>query len=211
MSHRRTPRHAPIKLDTGLFRFGASAAIAAVVVAVFGVAMTESGMLMLGRAVAFLEFYAGAFALIMFTATVGLGLLTTGLHQQINLILLVAGLAAGPVVASIFVSAAMLRGLRLHRRVPPYVFAGDRLAVDYTLENTRSWTAALALFVDDDLVPVDRAVSGSHTPAPRAFFARVPGRERARVRWQGPSPGRGRYRLRSPRRASRRLRRPGRG
>lgn len=77
MSHRRTSRHAPTKLDTGLFRLGASAAIAAVVVALFGVAMTENGMLMLGRVVAFLEFYAGAFALIMFTATVGLGLLTT--------------------------------------------------------------------------------------------------------------------------------------
>src|SRR4051794_18174927 len=63
------------------------------------------------------------------------GLLLTGIYQQLNLILLVAGLAAGPMVASVFVSAAMLRGLRVHRRVPPYVFAGDPLLIDYTLEN----------------------------------------------------------------------------
>jgi hypothetical protein len=49
-------------------------------------------------------------------------LLAMGLHQQINLILLVAGLAAGPVVASFVVSAAMLRKLSVSRRVAPYVF-----------------------------------------------------------------------------------------
>src|SRR5581483_9271215 len=54
-------------------------------------------------------------------------LLAVGLYQQINLILLVAGLAAGPVVASIFVSASMLRRLRVVRRVPAYVFSGDPL------------------------------------------------------------------------------------
>ena len=43
-------------------------------------------------------------------------LLGTGLYQQINLVLLIAGLAAGPIVGSIFVSAAMLRGLRASRR-----------------------------------------------------------------------------------------------
>src|SRR5690242_5278344 len=83
-------------------------------------------------------------------------LLLTGLYHQINLILLVAGLAAGPIVGSIFSSAAMLRKLRVTRRVPPYVFAGEPLRLDYALENGRRWTAALAMFVEDDLVPLDR-------------------------------------------------------
>src|SRR6478672_13881088 len=73
---------------------------------------------------------------------VWLGLLATGLYQQINLILLVAGLAAGPMVGSIFVSASMLRKLRISRRVPSYVFSGDLLSVDYTLDNDRRWSAA---------------------------------------------------------------------
>jgi uncharacterized protein (DUF58 family) len=128
---------------------------------------------------------------------VWLCLLMTGLWHQINLILLVAGLAAGPVVGSIFASAAMLQRLRVTRRVPAYVFAGDPLVLDYTLENQRPWTAALALMVEDALVPLDRTVSGSGGVTPRAFFARVPAEQRARVRWVGTSPRRGKYRLRT--------------
>ena len=79
----------------------------------------------------------------IFYLGVWVGLLVVGLYQQINLILLVAGLAAGPVVASVFVSASMLRRLRVSRRVPAYVFSGDPLRLDYTLQNDRRWTAAL--------------------------------------------------------------------
>jgi uncharacterized protein (DUF58 family) len=127
---------------------------------------------------------------------VWLGLLATGLYQQINLILLVAGLAAGPLVGSIFASAAMLRRLRVSRRAPAYVFSGAPLPIDYTLENDRRWAAALALVIEDDLVPLDRTVSGSGSLTPSVFFARVPARDRAQVRWQGPSPKRGKYRFR---------------
>ncbi len=123
-------------------------------------------------------------------------LLVLGLQQQINLILLVAGLAAGPVAASFFVSKSMLRKLRVSRRVVPYVFSGDPLHLDYTLENYRHWNAALALFIEDELVPVDRSVSGSAGLAAQVFFSRVPGLEKARVRWQGVGPKRGRYRFR---------------
>jgi uncharacterized protein (DUF58 family) len=128
---------------------------------------------------------------------VWLVLLTLGLQQQINLILLVAGLAAGPVPVSFVISAAMLRKLRVTRRVPPFTFSGDPLHLDYTLENDRRWSSALALFIEDDVVPADRSVSGSSSPAPRVFFARVPGGGRDRVRWQGVSPKRGKYRLRT--------------
>ncbi|MDX2039281.1 MAG: DUF58 domain-containing protein [Isosphaeraceae bacterium] len=125
------------------------------------------------------------------------GLLGMGLYQQINLILLTAGLAAGPVVASILVSTSMLRGLQAWRRVPAYVFAGDPLRIDYSLENDRRFTAALALHVSDEVVPVDRTSASGIAVTPDVFFARVPGRGIARVRWEGPAPGRGRYELRS--------------
>jgi uncharacterized protein (DUF58 family) len=128
---------------------------------------------------------------------VWLGLLGTGLMQQINLILLVAGLAAGPMVGSIFVSASMLRRLRISRRVPAYIFSGEPLTIDYSLDNDRRWTAALALILTDEMSPADRLVSGSSGLAPVAFFPRVAGRSRARVRWQGVAPRRGRYQFRS--------------
>lgn len=130
-----------------------------------------------------------------FYGFVWLGLLVIGHYQQINLILLVAGLAAGPFVASLFVSIGMLRRLGITRRLPPFVFAGDPLRIDYTLENPRGWTAALALELNDELVPVDRMVSGSERTSPRVFFARVAGQSRGRLRWQAPSPKRGKYKL----------------
>ncbi|MBX6315984.1 MAG: DUF58 domain-containing protein, partial [Isosphaeraceae bacterium] len=78
---------------------------------------------------------------------VWVAVLFTGLYQQSNLVLLTAGLAAGPIAASILVSAAMLRGLVVTRRSPAYVFSGDPLVLDYTLEVPRRRTAALALTV----------------------------------------------------------------
>lgn len=128
---------------------------------------------------------------------VWLGLLATGLSQQINLILLVAGLAAGPMAGSIFGSASMLRRLRVSRRVPAYAFAGDPLAIDYTLENDRLMTAALALILTDEMAPEDRSVSGASPVALAAFFPRVAGRSRQRVRWQGLAPRRGIYQFRT--------------
>ena len=122
-------------------------------------------------------------------------LLAFGLYQQINLILLVAGLAAGPIAASIVVSSSMLRRLRVGRRVPEYAFAGEPLAIDYTLDNDRRLSAALALVVADELIPLDRS-GGATGLGPLVFFPRVAGQSRARARWQGTAPARGRYRFR---------------
>ncbi|OJW20840.1 MAG: hypothetical protein BGO49_28930 [Planctomycetales bacterium 71-10] len=121
-------------------------------------------------------------------------LLAAGMLQQINLILLVATTAAGPFVASWFGSRAMLRRLSVLRRSPGYVFAGDPLVVDYTLENGRRRMAALALFLEDQLVSAERGASGA-VLTPKVFFPRVVARDRARMRWEGEPPRRGNYRF----------------
>lgn len=121
------------------------------------------------------------------------GLLGTGLYQQANLLLLTAGLAAGPIAASFFLSAAMLRRLRLSRRAPEYVFEGEPLVLDYLLENRRGTTAALAIEVLDELTPTDRAIPNAAKVYPRILFERVPTGQTGRLRWKGPSPVRGRY------------------
>jgi len=123
----------------------------------------------------------------------GVLLLAAGLWQQVNLILLVFTLSAGPFLASIFGGRTMLRRLSVLRRVPAYVFAGDPLTIDYTLENGRRWFASLAVFLEDSLVPVDRSAAGAVGLTPRVFFARVAARERARIRWESKSPKRGKY------------------
>jgi uncharacterized protein (DUF58 family) len=129
---------------------------------------------------------------------VWIALLAAGLHQQVNLILLIAGMAAGPVmasVASILVSSAMLRRVRVTRRLPDHTFAGGPLVLDYTLENLRTGNAVLALRVEDAIVPTDRTIPGSASVLPSVTFDRVAPRDRFRLRWQGPAPVRGRYRF----------------
>ncbi len=68
----------------------------------------------------------------------------------------------------------------------------SRLHIDYTLENDRRWTAALALFVEDDLVAgrPDRIAGRPAWPL-RSSSRRSAAGDRMRVRWQGPSPRRG--------------------
>ncbi len=122
-------------------------------------------------------------------------LLFMGVWQQVNMVLLIAGLAAGPFVGSIFVSAGMLRGMRISRRSPRYVFSGEPLVLDYTLENTRRWSEALALVSEDILEPVDPSTPRAVALYPQAFFPKVAGRERRRESWRGVAPGRGRYRF----------------
>jgi uncharacterized protein (DUF58 family) len=123
-------------------------------------------------------------------------LLFAGIWQQVNLILLVFTLSAGPLVASLVGGRTLLHRLSVQRRVPAYVFSGEPLPIDYMLENGRRWHAALALFLEESLVPVDRTVSGSASLTPRVFFARVAGQDRARIRWPGKSPRRGKYQFR---------------
>ena len=133
----------------------------------------------------------------IFYALVWIALLGMGLQQQINLILLIAALAAGPVVGSIWSSAAMVRKLRIVRRVPPYAFSGEPLQIDYTLDNDRRHNAALALILTDEMIPIDRSISGATGLYPTGFFPRVAARSRSRVRWEGVAPRRGRYQFRT--------------
>ncbi len=120
-------------------------------------------------------------------------LAVVGWYQQINLILLICGMVAGPIVTSFFMSTAMLRKVRIKRRLPAHVFAGDELAIDYVLDNSARKTAVLALTLTDEWVPLD-PVPGAVKLSPRVFFSRVAGGTRNRTRWQVVAPSRGRYR-----------------
>ena len=119
---------------------------------------------------------------------VAVGLLAAGLLHQVNLILLVFTLSAGPFLASIFGGRAMLHRLSVRRRLPTYVFSGERLIVDYTVESGRRWFASLAVFLEDSLVPVDHSLPGAASLTPSVFFARIAGRDRLHLRWQTRQP-----------------------
>jgi len=126
---------------------------------------------------------------------VWLGLMGTGMHSQNNLILLLSGLAAGPLAASFVMSSGMLRSLRVSRRAPETVFSGDPLVLQYGLVNNRRLSAALAVELLDDLRPVDRSRDRTARTTVRLEFQRVPARTTARLRWVGTAPARGQYRF----------------
>ncbi|MFM1801242.1 MAG: hypothetical protein RJA81_594 [Planctomycetota bacterium] len=119
-----------------------------------------------------------------------------GWYQQINLILLVCGLFAGPLVTSFFMSTAMLRRVRIARRLPVHTFAGQVLDIDYVLDNSNRISAVLALTLMDEWLPQD-PVPGSMSFRPRVFFPRVGGGLKDRIRWETIAPARGRYRAQS--------------
>lgn len=126
-----------------------------------------------------------------------LALMGIGLYLQSNLVLLIAGLAAGPLVASVVISAMTLRKLGVSRRAPSYVFEGDPLRIDYILDNTRRRNAALALVLEEDITPVERSSPHAARARSHVIFARVPSHRTAGRRWEGVSPARGRYRFES--------------
>ena len=128
---------------------------------------------------------------------VAVGLLAAGLLHQVNLILLVFTLSAGPFLASIFGGRAMLHRLSVHRRLPAYVFSGEPLVIDYTVENGRRWFAGLAVFLEDSLVPVDRSIYGGDQRHDRAYSSRgLPVAIAFTCAGSARAPVRGKYQLR---------------
>ena len=127
---------------------------------------------------------------------VSLTLLVAGLIQQVNLILLVFTLAAGPFLASIFGGRSMLRRLIVQRRVPGLRLlrrsAGHRLR-----PGERPAVVCGAGLVHRRFGDPGGSLGlgrGGHDAA--GVLRADPGRERSRLQWQCPSPKRGKYRFR---------------
>jgi len=121
-----------------------------------------------------------------------------GFYHNNNFVMLVAALAFGPVVSSVFASASMLRCLTVSRRPPvSAVHEGGRLTIEYALDNSKWIAAAIALTLDEELQPEDKTLPRVRRVPIRAFWEHVPAGRRGRARWNGTAPGRGRYRFRS--------------
>ena len=121
-------------------------------------------------------------------------LLVTGLYQQVNLILLVATLAAGPFLTSCIGSRAFLRRLSVVRRAP---LTSSRAIRSSSITRSRTagggrrpWHSSWKTHSSRRTAP--------RRPGHLAPGLLSPGRRhgRARTRWQGTSPRRGAYRFR---------------
>lgn len=116
-------------------------------------------------------------------------LFSSAILSQINLLMLVFGIMAGPFILSGSIVLSMLRSARVRRRLPPYAIAAQPFAVEIDLAATKPWLSIRTLVVRDYL---SRSRSD---PVGLTFFDRVvPGHPRA-AHYQATLRDRGRYRF----------------
>jgi uncharacterized protein (DUF58 family) len=107
--------------------------------------------------------------------------------REINLLLVLAGMIAGPLWLSWRMVRSNLRGLRVARRVPESVCAGDLLVVNLEVAGSRrlgSW----AVVVEDQIARADRK-----TLRPCVYFSHVASGRTAARAYRGRLNERGRY------------------
>ena len=121
------------------------------------------------------------------------------LVRDVNLLLILAGMMVGPVLFSWRAVRLTLRGLRVRRKVPQGICAGDLLAVTLGLENTRRRIGSWAVVVEDRLQrekPADCSEQrGRRSLRPSVLFSYVPAGGAQDGVYRGRLPRRGRYRL----------------
>lgn len=130
----------------------------------------------------------GVYYLIVMT-----GLLAGASFRQINLLMLVGCLLTGPLLFSLIYGRLALRRIKLERRLPTQLLAGERLMVDISLTNLRRWVSIWTLAVED---VVEREGSDARMSKPagaRVYFPRVAAGETRQVSYQGRLGERGRY------------------
>ncbi|MBN2475316.1 MAG: DUF58 domain-containing protein [Pirellulales bacterium] len=121
------------------------------------------------------------------------------MFREVNLLLLLAGIMAGPLWFSWQAVRRTLVGLQVERKVPHGVCAGDLLVTSLTLTNTRRRIGSWGVVVEDEIGRAAGDVGGKSRGQPpiraEVLFPYIAaGRPQTGV-YRGRLPQRGRYRL----------------
>ena len=120
-------------------------------------------------------------------------LLIGAMLREINLLLLLSALLAGPLFLCWRLVLTTLRGLKIRRRMPRGVCAGDLLIVNLEVTNERPKTTSWALVAEEQIV---RLNGSRETPVkPAVFFSHIQAGQTRRREYRGRLPQRGRYRV----------------
>ena len=121
------------------------------------------------------------------------------LMQEVNLLVALSGMLAGPLLLSRFLAVFSLRGLQVRRKPPHGVCAGDLLVCRVALSNSRRSVGSWAVLVEEEVhrdAPGDngrrRKEKGLHTAV---FFPYLPAGRMRQAAYRGRLARRGRYRL----------------
>ncbi len=119
-----------------------------------------------------------------------LAVLIGAVSRQLNLLMLVGCVMAGPLLFSLLYGRLALRGIRVERRLPAHLHAGARLRVDISVTSERRWLGLWGLRVEDVVQRDGSTVEMSNVGV---FFPFVPPRDGRQVAYEGRLPRRGRY------------------
>lgn len=118
--------------------------------------------------------------------------LAGALLRQMNLLILLFGLMAGPLYLNWRMVVFSLRRIGVVRSAPKFLAAGEKLVVDLRVTNESKRSVSWAVRVEDKL-------SSNSLPGtvlrPRLLFNRVGGGETVTESYEGVIPARGKYRL----------------
>lgn len=120
-------------------------------------------------------------------------LLIGAMLREINLLLLLSALLAGPLFLCWRLVLTTLRGLKIKRRMPRGVCAGDLLIVNLEVTNERPKTTSWALVAEEQIVRLNGSREAPVKPA--VFFSHIQAGQTRRREYRGRLPQRGRYRV----------------
>jgi uncharacterized protein (DUF58 family) len=114
------------------------------------------------------------------------------LGRQLNLLIMVGSILAGPLLFALLHGRFTLAGLAVARGLPPHLRAGGRLLVEISVSNRRRWTSVWGLQVRDTLQRDDESPSAGATSV-SVYLPRIPAGTTRQADYRGRLLQRGRY------------------
>jgi len=128
----------------------------------------------------------------LYYCLVVLAVLSGAVGRQLNLLMLVGSVLAGPFLFSLIYGRLALRRLAVERKLPSHLHAAERLAVDVNVTNHRGWLSVWGVEVQD-VVQREGARGAAEEGSAAVFFTHVAAGETSQIRYSGRLPRRGRY------------------
>jgi uncharacterized protein (DUF58 family) len=114
--------------------------------------------------------------------------------REINLLVVVAGMMLAPLLINLRLAIATLHRLKITRKVPAHICAGDLLFVDILATNARRWLASWAVIVEDRVAWEGAAGDGNRRKV-EVFVPHVGPGQTQSLSYRGRLMRRGRYRF----------------
>ena len=120
----------------------------------------------------------------LYYCLVVVAVLSGAVGRQLNLLMLVGSVLAGPFLFSLIYGWLALRRLSVERKLPSHLHASERLAVDVSVTNRHGWLGAWALEVQD-LLQREETSGAAEQESAGVFFPHVAAGEHSQTRYAG--------------------------